>query len=373
MSQLTLVVKGTRLCNLRCSYCNDWRAGKDQVMRFDVLANVIAKALRDPTHDNVTFVWHGGETTMLPRSFYEQALLLQARLRRPGQRILNGLQTNGTRLTSDWAKFFHDNDFRVGVSIDGPAELHDRDRRDARGRPTLDRALRGIQLLREHEVKHSVLMVVNEAALRLGPDAIFDFFLSEGIRHFGLLAVQPENLPDAPPGTETANYTAPPQMNAFLIGLYERWRREGDPGIWIRELGSLQRRINGGPGGMCTLAGGCLGDNFIIEPDGAVAHCDFFLGDENYVFGNIVDDDFAALRRNPRMRKLIAENDQALLRMSSCPEFGVCQGWCPHERYLSLRHNRQHRDDCCGLAGLITHLRSRLGQAEQSLPALPVV
>ena len=98
---LGLVLKATRLCNLRCTYCRDWREGPGQTMGFDVLARVVAAALREESHSIVDFVWHGGETTLLPLSFYRKAMFLQSRFRRPGQRIGNVIQTNGTRLTPD--------------------------------------------------------------------------------------------------------------------------------------------------------------------------------------------------------------------------------------------------------------------------------
>jgi len=357
MGFATLMIKATRLCNLRCAYCHDWRAGRDQVMPFSVLAHMTAKVLADPTHSRVDFDWHGGETTLLPISFYERALYLQARFRRPGQRIVNGIQTNGTRLTPAWVAFFRENDFRVGVSIDGPPEVHDSVRVDARGRPTFERAMAGIRLLREHGVSHSVLMVIDEAALVAGPDRIFDFFVGEGIRHFALLAVKPNNEPEALPGSYAEHYVSPDRMNEFLIRLYDKWLDYGDYDIWIRELGSLMRRVRNEPGGICTLAGGCLGQNYLVEPNGEVAHCDFFLGDDRYTFGNILVDDFSTIRRAEAMLMLKDEEATALTGMESCPEFGVCKGWCPHERYLSLRHNPNHGSTCCGLRTLISHIR----------------
>src|SRR5215471_659649 len=113
MSAISLIIKGTRLCNLRCAYCVDWRTDRDQTMSFPVMARLIAAALSDPRHDAVEFIWHGGETTILKRSFYEKALFVQSKFRRPGQRIHNSIQTNGTRLTAEWCRFFRANKFGV--------------------------------------------------------------------------------------------------------------------------------------------------------------------------------------------------------------------------------------------------------------------
>jgi uncharacterized protein len=351
--------KETRLCNLRCSYCHDWATGPNQTMTFPVMARMIASALRDPEHDAVDFIWHGGETTALPTRFYEKAMAVQARFRRPGQGIRNLIQTNGTRLTPAWARFFKANRFEVGVSVDGPPEVHDRYRRYANGRASFDDVMRGIRLLQEYQVSFGVLMVVDAGVLALGPDRVFDFFAEHGIRNYGFCAAKPTNQPDAPPDTPTEHYTNPVAMNAFLKRVYDRWLAHGDRRIQIRELTSIDVRLMGGPNVSCTLGGGCLGHYYLIEPNGEVAHCDLFLGDARYTLGNVLTDDFAAIRQSANLRQLQGENERALAAMRGCPEFGVCQGWCPHERYISRRHNPHHRADCCGLRELIEHVRAR--------------
>ena len=140
---LGLIVKGTRFCNLRCSYCHDWRTGPGQTMPFPVLARMVAAALQDPEHDAVSFFWHGGEPLVLGREWYEKALYVQARLRRPRQRIVNALQTNGTLVDAAWARFFRAHDIRVSLSLDGPPDLHDKHRVYASGRPSFRDVTRG--------------------------------------------------------------------------------------------------------------------------------------------------------------------------------------------------------------------------------------
>lgn len=363
MGSCTLIIKATRLCNLRCTYCHDWRAGPDQTMSFPVMARMISAALRDPEHEIVDFIWHGGETTVLPIVFYEKAMLVQSRFRRAGQVVQNSIQTNGTRLTSAWARFLREGRFSVGISLDGPPELHDRDRRYASGRPSFDDVMSGIRLLREHEVAFSVLMVIDEAALALGPDRIFEFFLEQDIRDYGLIAATPTNQPSAAPATPTSHYVDPTRMGAFLCRIFDRWQEQGDPRIHIRELESIRGRLAGDRHSICKLAGGCLGQYYMVEPSGDVAHCDLFVGDQRYGLGNIMQVDFSAMRRSARLGVLKRENQHALESMRACPEFAVCNGWCPHERYLSARHDPAHRADCCGLRDLIDHIRRRQADA----------
>jgi uncharacterized protein len=359
MGYLSLIVKATRLCNLRCTYCHDWRAGPNQTMSFLVLARMIASALRDKEHDIVHFIWHGGEPTVLPLSFYEKALLVQSRFRKPGQVVANLIQTNGTQLTESWARFLRDNRFSVGVSLDGPPEIHNRSRIYGSGRPSFEDVSNNLNLLRKYDIPFSVLMVIDEEALVIGPQRIFDFFLKMDIKNYGLLAATPINQPNAIRGTVANHYVDPKRMAKFLIKLYDCWKEHGDPTIRIREFEGIFQRIHGKPAS-CTLEGGCFGQYYIIEPNGEVAHCELFQGDSRYTLGNILEKTFAAFRTSSELRSLSEANQHELDLMKTCPEFSVCNGWCPHERYLSVRHNPDYSTNCCGLYDLITHIRNNM-------------
>jgi uncharacterized protein len=128
-SSLGLIIKGTRRCNLRCSYCHDWRP-QGSAMSIDMLRTVVARAL-SARHRHVDFTWHGGEPLLLGRAFYSEALKLEGEFRRDGQAVENAVQTNGTLLDDRWCEFFAENQFHVGVSVDGPEDIHDLTRRRA--------------------------------------------------------------------------------------------------------------------------------------------------------------------------------------------------------------------------------------------------
>lgn len=360
MSLLYLIVKSTRLCNLRCAYCHDWRAGPNQTMNFNVMARMINCALTDPEHDVVNFKWHGGEPTVLPISFYEKALAVQSYYRRPGQIVINTIQTNGTSITDSWAKFLLENRFLVGVSLDGPPEIHDRYRIYESGRPSFSDVCDSINRLREYGIPFSVLMVIDEGTLAIGPTRVFDFFVKMKIENFGLLAATPPTQPYATPGTRTEHYIDPRRMTNFLINLYDLWLSHGDHNIKIREFEGIIQRLRHGKSAYCTLEGSCFGHYYVVEPTGEVAHCELFQGDSRYSLGNILFDDFAKFRNSNRMHELSESNQSELFHMQRCPEFAVCNGWCPHERYLSTRHNPNHMTSCCGLVDLISHIRENL-------------
>lgn len=328
-------------------------------MNFKVMARTIAVALSEKDTDIVDFNWHGGEPTLMPISYYEKALYVQSCFRRPGQIITNNIQTNGTRISNAWAEFLKASEFIVGISIDGPPDIHNRYRRYASGAPSFDDILNTIEIFRQYDIPFSVLMVIDEAAMELGPKKIFDFFVSAKINNYGLLAATPLNGQKPSELGSFNHYINPSRFTDFLIKLYDCWREYGDPNIRIREIDSILNRLKGNSK-YCTTAGGCFGHYYIIEPNGDVGHCDLFSGDEAYTLGNILHKSFSDFRKGDRLISLKNANESELVPMQSCPEFRVCNGWCPHERYLSVRHNPHHRSDCCGLRDLIAHIRSNL-------------
>jgi uncharacterized protein len=358
------IVKATRLCNLRCTYCHDWRDSGDQTMSFATLARLTKEALA--TFTNVDFIWHGGETTILPIAFYEKAMAVQARFRRPDHLIRNMWQTNGTLLDETWARFFQAHGFSVGISLDGPAEVHDRFRPRTGGQSSFRLTMRGLQILRDFKVRFGMLMVVDEGTLERGPDRLFDFLLEIGARRLALLAVHPPNLPDAVPGTPVDHHVDSGRMTDFLIGVYDRWLAHGDPGIKIRELENVRRALRGTRASSCTWTGGCLGQYFLVEPNGEVAHCDLFDGDRRYTYGNISQTSLSQMLEGAAIKTLMAENDIAIQQMrSQCPEFDHCNGGCPHDRYIAYRHDPHYSSGCCGRRRLIEYMRSRLADEEQ--------
>jgi len=365
MGHLSLIIKATRLCNLRCSYCHDWRDGPNQTMSFPVMARTIASALSDNQNDLVEFIWHGGEPTILPISFYEKALLVQSRFRRENQRVFNLIQTNGTRLSRTWADFLHKYKFMIGISLDGPPEIHNRYRKYASGAPSFDDVRHTISLLKEYSIPFSILMVINKETLEDGAKRVFNFFLDMGIKNYGVLAVTPFNQPNASPASTVKNYVDPKAMSKFLIQLYDIWRQHGDSTIKIREIETVLQRFKGNST-YCTLEGGCFGHYYLVEPNGEIAHCELFVGDPRYTLGNILDDDFQMICAKDKLYDLIKENEKALRSMQHCPEFKTCNGWCPHDRYLSMRHNPDHTDYCCGLYDFISYMRSSIPDQKNS-------
>ena len=356
---LTVIMKATRLCNLRCTYCHSWRAGPNQTMTFPVLAHATRDALRDPAVRIVDFVWHGGEATLVPRSFYRQALWLQERFRRPGQTVINTVQTNGTRLTDDWLEFLRDHDFGVGVSLDGPPEIHDLRRVDMGGRPTAARVRRGLERLQASGItKSGALMVVDDEIRAAGAQRVLDYLVEIGVGRVALLNVLPENTPPgAPP---RGDYLPFPSFVDFLRELFHVWWPAYRERISIRELADLTGQLTGAAPQICVFAGACFGAFLTVEPTGEVSACDKYIDDDTYRFGDVLTTGLTGARLSAELARVRQENARAVERMQGCRWFGVCHGGCPHDRYTGERRLPGYDGRCCGLAPLLDDMAASL-------------
>jgi uncharacterized protein len=333
---LTVIMKATRLCNLRCTYCHSWRAGPDQTMTFEVLARSIRDALRDPSVRWVDFVWHGGEATVLPVPFYRKALWLQERFRRPGQTVLNTVQTNGTRLTDEWLAFLREHDVGVGVSLDGPPEIHDARRVDARGQPTSTRVRAGLERLRTAGIERwGALMVVDELVREAGARRLLEYLAEIDVRRVALLNVLPENT--APGEAHRGDYLPFPRFVEFLRELFREWHAGFRDRLSIRELADLAGQLEGGHPQICVFAGDCFGTYLTVEPTGEVSACDKYIDDGEYRFGHVLETGLTGAQLSERLAAVRADNRAATGRMRSCRWFGVCHGGCPHDRYTGER------------------------------------
>lgn len=323
-------------------------------MTFPTLAKLIRDSVSHPSVTQVDFVWHGGEVTLLPRSYVEKALWLQQHFRHPGVRISNCIQTNATRLDEDWVRLFRDYDISVGVSIDGPAEVHDSRRLTVSGQGTWKQVNHGIELLRSGGVPFGGLVVVDDAILRFGPQALLELLVHLGIRGAALLNAVPPNQQSValrPTHLPYASYAD------FLRGLFAAWWPRYRDVIEIRELQSLVEAVRVGYTALCVFRENCMGTYLTIEPSGTVSACEKYVGDPAFVYGTLQD---AALGDLVRRSRALAEVRGAVQAekeaMAGCPDYAVCRGACPHDARLR-RQSGQWDAGCCGLRPLIHDIR----------------
>jgi uncharacterized protein len=353
--ELYAIMKPTRLCNLRCGYCNAWREGPGNKMSFEVLAEATIQVLDLADVSNVHFVWHGGEPTLVPRSFYMKALWLQAFFNPRGITISNALQTNGTMLTEDWVDFFEAHHFSIGVSLDGPREVQDRQRVDVSGHGTFDCIVAGIRKLSSRKVPFGILLVVSNETVALGAESLLHSLIEMNVKQVAFLNSLPPNDKPLPVSDSNLNYLRFEKYVMFLMEIYEVWNKSYRDRIQIRELASLEASIAGNRPKLCVHRGRCMGEFLTIDPNGAVSACDKYVGDSDYEFGNLLHRPLPDLLRNSSRlaNAIVVANGQSDIFEEQCPYGDICRGGCPHDAYVGEKRKDKEKEPCCGLAPLI--------------------
>lgn len=196
--KLVVVLKATRLCNLRCTYCHSWAEGPNQTkpnqtMRFDILARTIRKILAIPNIKHFEFVWHGGEVTLLNPLFFQKLLWLQQQFKQPEQHITNSMQSNAVNISDEWLAFIKGIGMHVGISLDGIPAVHDSRRVDYRGRGTAQRVAEGLKKLKQHSIPYGALIVVDRHVYQTDLREMFDYFGKIGLNDIEFLNIVPDN------------------------------------------------------------------------------------------------------------------------------------------------------------------------------------
>lgn len=229
------------ICNLDCSYCYFLSKellypGSHFQMAHDLLEEYTRQYIAAQRVPEVTFAWQGGEQTLMRLDFFCLALKLQQKYRRPGMRIYNALQTNGTTLDEEWCRFFKQHDFLIGVSLDGPRRLHDTYRVDKGGKPTFDRVLAGIELLKKHRIEFNILTTLN-AANAEHPLEVYRFLRDDISTQFMqfIPVVERDNATGFQEGDElTARSITGEQYGKFLITIFDEWVKRDVGRIFVQ-------------------------------------------------------------------------------------------------------------------------------------------
>jgi uncharacterized protein len=271
-----------------------------------------------------TFSWQGGEPTLMGLDFYKRVVELEMKHGLPGAMVANALQTNGTLIDASWARFFHEYKFLIGLSIDGPKDLHDYYRKDAGGRGTHSRVMKAARVLRDQSVEFNVLVLVNDVNVR-EPDAVWDFLVEQGFTHLQFIpCVEPFGKGKVAPYSADAG-----DYGRFIVRTLERYA-EAFPAVSVREYDALLMRELGKPLGLCTFDERC-GDYVVIEHNGDVFACDFFVTPK-WKLGNIIETSLEQIIQSPKIVEF-AERKSALgEQCEGCDYMKVCHGGCPKHR-----------------------------------------
>lgn len=324
------------VCNLDCGYCYYlgktalFPRGEHYRMSPEVLEAYISGYIAASPGPQVHFVWHGGEPLLAGLGFYRRVVELQGRYLPEGWRVLNSLQTNGTLLDDAWCEFLGANRFAVGISIDGPPELHDAGRPDRQGRPTSDRVLRGFRLLRAHGIDPDVLCALN--ARNAGfPELVYRFFLDLDVRWLQFLPVVTRDAAGGGPGPWSV---APEAMGEFLCVVFDEWVRHDVARIGVQNFLECLLAVSGIGANLCVMSPTC-GRALAVEHDGSVYSCDHFV-DPEHRLGNLVTDGLADLVGSARQAAFgRAKLDALPGRCRDCEVRSLCNGGCPKDRFAA--------------------------------------
>jgi uncharacterized protein len=347
-SRIHVLAKPTgSACNLNCSYCFYLKKellypGGNFRMSDEVLENYIRQLIESHRSDKVTVAWQGGEPTLMGVDFYRRAIELQEKCRRPGMTFENTLQTNGTLLNDEWCKFFRENDFLIGVSIDGPRELHDAHRMDRTGAATFDRVMKGLRLLQKHRVEYNVLVTINHVNAN-HPLDVYQFLRDEAGATWMQFIPAIERLTEGSvtmfqQGTTVSDRSVESeQWGNFLIAVFDEWVRRDVGKIFVQIFEAAVRNWVGmGSSGMCVFDPVC-GHGLVLEHNGDLYSCDHFV-EPAYLLGNILGQHMIDLVGSKQQRKFGRDKFDTLpLSCRQCEVNFACHGECPKNRFLTTK------------------------------------
>jgi uncharacterized protein len=332
------------ICNLGCSYCffldkEELYEGSRFHMSDDDLDRYIKQLIDAHSSPVVTVAWQGGEPTLMGLDFYRRAIEVQERYAKPGMRFENTLQTNGTLLTDEWCEFLKENDYLIGISIDGPQPLHDVNRVNKRGEGTFDKVMRGLRLLQKHEVEYNVLTTVNSVNGAF-PLEVYRFLRDDvGTDWMQFIPVvervDAEGNPAFLDGTLVSDRSVgAEQFGRFLSVIFDEWVRKDVGQVYVQTFEATVRNWMGLPSsGMCVFNETC-GLGVALEHNGDVYSCDHFVEPE-YLIGNIGETPMGDLVGSQRQYDFgMDKRDDLPQYCLDCDVRFACHGECPKNRFI---------------------------------------
>jgi len=383
------------LCNLNCEYCfyleKQALFGTREKYRMsdEVLSAFITNYIVNQPTPVVEFVWQGGEPTLLGIEFFKRVVDLQKPFARQ-KAIRNSLQTNGTLLNDEWCDFLKRHNVMVGISLDGPKEIHDRYRRDHQGNGTFDLVIRGLGLLQKHKVEFNVLACVARETAK-HPLDVYCFFREQGVefiqftpiverlpdaasKQLGLRLAAPASLVKEELQTEVTPWTVIPEdYGDFLIAIYEEWVRHDVGKVFVMNFEWALNAWIGNPSPVCIHAEQC-GKSVVVEHNGDVYACDHCVYPQHKL-GNISTDNLLEMVEKPARSGFGITKETALPRWcKECEVLASCRGGCPKHRFAKTYYDEPGLHYlCAGYKKFFLHIRKYLRAMttllENGLPA----
>ncbi len=364
------------LCNLRCRYCYyldkaDIYGGKEPRMTYEMLETFIREYIAANDVPEVLFNWHGGEPLLMGLDFYRKAIQLQKKYA-SGKRIRNALQTNATLVTAEWAAFFRENGFLIGVSLDGPKDVHDCYRAGKGGGSTSEGVVKGIAELYKAGVDYNIMATVNHKSEGRGLE-IYQFLKGAGTRFIQFMPVL-EHVkggrivsPDEE-GSQIAPWSVSAEgFGRFLCDIFDYWVRHDVGNVFINQFDSTLAMWCGEQPGTCTFAQTC-GGNSVIEHNGDLYPCDHFVY-EDYRIGNVLETDLRTLMASEKQIRFGIDKRNGLPKKCvTCRWYFACHGECPKHRFNRTDSGEPGLNALCdGYSMFFSHVAPYMERMKQLL------
>ena len=346
-------------CNLDCCYCyyrdkGEIYGGTMPRMSDELLETYIKQYIEGVSQNNVVFCWHGGEPLLAGLPFFRKAMELQAKYA-GGKIIENTLQTNGLLLNEEWCSLFRDNNFLVGLSLDGPEDIHDAFRKDCGGFPTFAKVMKAAEMMNRCGVEFNILSTVNARSEGRGVE-VYKFLsginpylqflpvveyvkMREGKRP---LIVSPDDETAVPaPWSVTAK-----GYGQFMCDVFDEWVKFDVGSRFVQLFDVTLANWCGVPPSLCAFAEVC-GDGLVVEHNGDVYSCDHFVYPE-YRLGNIMDSDLVTMYRSSEQQTFGRDKRDALpMECKRCNYYFLCHGECPKHRFEYAKNGEPYMNVLC--------------------------
>ncbi|WP_018751972.1 anaerobic sulfatase maturase [Paenibacillus sanguinis] len=333
-------------CNLACDYCYySSCAGKPGPKINRIAPELLDSFIRSymaRTSGAASFAWQGGEPLLAGLAFFQEVVSLQARYAKPNTIIANSLQTNATLITEEWARFFRQYHFLIGVSLDGPEHIHDKRRVYSNGAGSFDRVMAGIEQLRRQQVEFNILTVIHEGNVGRARE-LLDFYKENGFGYIQFIPAMDFMAQET--GKQAQFRITPEQYGQFLCEAFDVWYNEGNPVLSERFFDNLLHAYVGRPGGLCIHQATCP-TTIILEQNGDAYPCDFYIGEE-YRLGNVARNSLEEILAHPAYAKFLAMKPALPDACASCEYLQVCHGGCPRNRAQNRQEGVPYPDYFC--------------------------
>jgi len=324
------------LCNLGCRYCyyldkqHLYSNGETFRMTDKLLEDYIIQHIQASPGETINFSWHGGEPTTRGLDYFRNIVEIQRKHKPPNRRIVNGVQTNGTLLNDEWCRFFAEQGFYVGLSLDGPQEMHDRYRTTKDNKPTYTQTIRGYNLLRKHRVQTEILCVVNEHNAG-SPLKVYRFLKEIDARYITFLPLV-EQQPGTRTGASDISVSAE-EWGRFLCAVFDEWVEHDIGRIKVQIFEEALRTAFNQEHSLCIFRPTC-GDIPVLEHNGDFYPCDHYV-DPEHLLGNLNTTPLTDLLNHPSLKSFGEAKQLNLPRECiECTVREMCNGECPRNRFI---------------------------------------